>query len=101
MPARQHTFPSAVLGPLLALSLSACSTLGYYGHLARGEYTMLAARRPLARVIADPAIDATLRARLQLAEQARAFASTRLALPRNASYTTYADLKRPYATWNV
>jgi len=90
-----------VVGILAALSLSACSTIGYYGHLARGEYSMLAAREPIARVIADPATDATLKARLELAQQARAFASDRLGLPRNASYTNYADLKRPYATWNV
>lgn len=83
------------------LSLSACSTIGYYGHLARGEYTLLAARQPIATLIADPRTDASLRQRLQLAAQARAFASARLALPDNASYTSYADLKRPYATWNV
>jgi len=86
---------------LAAVSLSACSTIGYYGQLARGQYHLLASRRPIARVVADPATDPALRARLELASQARAFASDRLALPRNASYTTYADLERPYATWNV
>ncbi|HEX3123875.1 MAG TPA: aminopeptidase [Rhodanobacteraceae bacterium] len=90
-----------VAGILAALSLSACSTLGYYGHLAQGQYAMLAARQPIARIIADPTADATLKARLRLADQARAFASDKLGLPRNASYTDYADLKRPYATWNV
>lgn len=83
------------------LSLSACSTIGYYGHLAQGEYALLSARRPIERVLEDPAADATLKARLRLAAQARDFASTRLGLPRNASYTQYADLERPYATWNV
>ena len=86
---------------MAALSLSACSTVSYYGHLAHGEYALLAARRPIDRVLADPAVDATLKQRLQLAEQAREFASRRLGLPRNASYTQYADLHRPYATWNV
>jgi predicted aminopeptidase len=43
-----------VVGILAALSLSACSTIGYYGHLAHGEYSMLAAREPIARIIADP-----------------------------------------------
>jgi predicted aminopeptidase len=62
---------------------------------------MLAARRPIARVIADPATDAQLKARLELAAQARAFASDQLHLPRNRSYTQYADLHRPYAMWNV
>ena len=83
------------------LPLSSCSTVGYYAHLARGEAAMLAARRPISSVIADPAIDASTKARLQLAEQARAFASDTLKLPRNRSYTSYADLHRPYAVWNV
>ena len=96
-----RTITVPVVGILAALSLSACSTIGYYGHLAHGEYSMLAARKPIARIIADPTADATLKARLELAEQARAFASDKLGLPRNASYTDYADLKRPYATWNV
>jgi predicted aminopeptidase len=91
----------AISGVFAALALTACSTLGYYGHLAHGEYAMLAARQPIDRIIADPSADATLKARLRLAVQARAFASDRLRLPRNASYTQYADLHRPYATWNV
>jgi len=99
LPTRTITMPIA--GILAALSLSACSTIGYYGHLAHGEYSMLAARQPIARMIADPTTDAALKARLELAERARAFASDKLGLPRNSSYTSYADLKRPYATWNV
>lgn len=90
-----------LFGALVALPLYACSTVGYYGHLARGEYALLTARRPIARVVADAATDAQLKARLQLATQARAFASDHLALPRNRSYTLYADLHRPYAMWNV
>jgi predicted aminopeptidase len=101
VPHPTRTIPTPVVGLLAALSLSACSTVGYYGHLARGEYSMLAARQPIARIIADPAADPALKARLQLAEQARAFASDKLGLPRNDSYTNYADLKRQYATWNV
>lgn len=86
---------------LAALPLCACSTLGYYAHLAHGEAALLAARKPVERVLADPAADAGLKARLQLARQAREFASDRLALPRNRSYMKYADLHRPYAMWNV
>jgi len=86
---------------IAALPLCACATLGYYAHLAHGEAALLAARKPVARVIADPATDAGLKRRLELAAQARAFASDRLGLPRNRSYTKYADLQRPYAMWNV
>lgn len=58
-------------------------------------------RKPLDAVVADPHTDAALRKRLEEAEAARRFASDHLALPRNRSYTSYVDLDRPYATWNV
>ncbi|MEP6482992.1 MAG: aminopeptidase [Rudaea sp.] len=85
----------------LASMLGACSTVGYYAHLAHGEYALMASRRPIDKVIADSATDAKLKAKLELAQRAREFASDRLGLPRNRSYTRYADLHRPYSTWNV
>ena len=39
--------------------------------------------------------------RLVRAQEIRAFASRELGLPDNRSYTSYADLERPYAVWNV
>ena len=89
------------LAVTIALSLSACSTVGYYAHLAHGEYALMHARKPIDDVIADPKTDPALKSKLELAEQARAFASDHLQLPRNRSYTRYADLHRAYATWNV
>jgi predicted aminopeptidase len=86
---------------LSAGALSGCSTLGYYAQLAGGEYDLLSRRQPLDTVIADPHTDDKLRARLKLAQQARDFASTQLHLPRNGSYTLYADVGRPYVLWNV
>jgi predicted aminopeptidase len=90
-----------LLPALLAGALGGCSTLGYYAHLAAGETGVLVRRRPIARVIANPRTDAALRVRLQLALRARAFASDTLGLPRNRSYTLYADLERPYVMYNV
>ena len=84
-----------------ALSLTGCATVGYYAQLAHGEAALLAARQPIARLVESPQTPPKLRQRLRLAQQARAFASDRLDLPRNASYTTFADLHRPYAVWNV
>ncbi|HJU25238.1 MAG TPA: aminopeptidase [Rhodanobacteraceae bacterium] len=80
---------------------SGCATLGYYAHLAAGEVQVLRARRPIPRVIADPDTSPELRARLQLAQRARAFASDVLKLPRNRSYTTYANIGRPFVMYNV
>jgi predicted aminopeptidase len=86
---------------LLTLLLSGCASLDYYAQLAAGQLELLRARQPLDAVIADPASDPLLRQRLQLAREARAFASAELALPDNGSYRSYADLGRPYVVWNV
>lgn len=85
----------------MGLFASGCSTFGYYVHVAQGEMALLAQRKPVADLVADPALDATLRARLEHAQAARAFASDQLDLPRNRSYTSYVALNRPYVTWNV
>ncbi len=82
------------------LSLSGCSA-GYLLQAARGQWQLLRARQPIERVIASPATDATLRARLELVRETRDFASRELALPDNASYRSYSALHRPYAVWNV
>ncbi|HUR40398.1 MAG TPA: aminopeptidase [Verrucomicrobiae bacterium] len=84
----------------LAISLTGCQA-GYYAQLVRGQYQLLMRREPIEEVIASPQTDATLRARLGRALDARRFATQVLALPDNGSYTDYADLGRPYALWNV
>ncbi|CAM3632027.1 Aminopeptidase [Pseudomonas reidholzensis] len=86
---------------LAALLLSGCSSLGYYGQLAEGQWQLLRARQPVERLLQDPATEPTLRQRLLHAEQARVFASQQLQLPDNRSYRVYADLGRPYVVWNV
>ncbi len=86
---------------MISLLAAACSTLRYYAHVAHGQAQIVAQREPLDRVIADPATDAKLAARLRLALEARRFASARLGLPDNRSYTSYADLNRPYVVWDV
>jgi len=85
----------------LGVLLSGCSSLGYYGQLAEGQWQLWRARQPLDRVIEDPATSPVLRQRLLFAEKARAFASAQLQLPDNGSYRVYADLGRPYVVWNV
>jgi predicted aminopeptidase len=86
---------------VMLLSLGGCSSVSYYGQLAKGQIELLHARRPVAQVIADPVTDAKLRGRLEQAQLARRFASTHLHLPDNGSYRLYADLGRPYVVWNV
>ena len=85
----------------VALSGGGCSSLRYYAHVAHGEAALLAQRESVAELIAEPGTDAGLRTRLEHSQAARAFASNRLDLPRNRSYTSYVALDRPFVTWNV
>ena len=85
----------------MGLVLCACSSLRYYAQAAHGQGELIAHRRALDKLVRDPATDPKLAARLQLAQQARRFASQRLGLPDNRSYTGYVELHRPYVVWNV
>jgi predicted aminopeptidase len=58
-------------------------------------------RKPIARVIADPATSPEVRSQLEAVAQIREFATRRLGLPDNGSYRSYADVGRPYVVWNV
>jgi predicted aminopeptidase len=87
------------LGALLLCS--GCETLSYYTQAIGGQLHLLAAARPLDAWLADPQTPADLRARLKTAHRIRGYASARLGLPDNASYTSYADLGRPFVVWNV
>jgi predicted aminopeptidase len=80
-----------------ALALSGC----YYVHLATGQMEMNRRREPIAELVARDDTDAALRQRLEYASRARDFAVTELGLPDNGSYRSYADLGRPFATWNL
>jgi len=87
--------------PLFCLLLTGCSTVDYYGQLARGQLQLLQARQPVQAVIDDPSTAPQLRQRLALSQQARRFASEQLGLPDNRSYRVYADLQRPFVVWNL
>lgn len=89
----------ALLGVLLAL-LSSCS-LPFYWQAVGGQVELLRKRVPIDDVLDDPTAESELKASLRLVSRVRAFAVDTLRLPDNDSYTTYADLGRPYVVWNV
>ena len=86
---------------LVAFVLAGCSSVSYYAQSIQGHLSLMHAARPLDDWLSDPATPADLRPRLELARRMRAFASAELALPDNASYHRYADLKRSAAVWSV
>jgi predicted aminopeptidase len=84
-----------------ALSLAGCSNLGYYWQSATGHMRMMGAARPVDDWIADKETPEKLKARLELSRRIRRFATERLKLPDNPSYSRYADLHRQAVIWNV
>jgi predicted aminopeptidase len=68
---------------------------------AQGQLALMSKRKPIARVLDNPATAAPLRTQLKAVTAIRNFASNDLGLPDNGSYRTYADVGRPYVVWNV
>ena len=84
-----------------ALTVSACSSFGYYMDLMAGHSELLEQQKPVAEILAENDIKPNLRELLETSQDIRDFASKNLYLPENDSYRTYADIKRPFAVWNV
>ncbi len=66
----------------------------YLVRAAVEEARILAHRRPIAKVIADPATDAATRGKLELVLAVRAFAADSLRLAARRTYTTYSRVDR-------
>ncbi len=89
------------LAILLLVVLGGCAGPLYYVQAVQGELDILAKRRPIEEVLADPATPPAVRRRLELVQRLREFAGRDLKLPADRGYRTYADLERPYVVWNV
>jgi predicted aminopeptidase len=83
----RHLARCAIL--IAALSAAACSPL-YVIRAGIEEARILSRRRPITDVIADPAVSAETRRKLDLVLQARDFAEHALDLNAGESYTTYS-----------
>ncbi len=91
---------AALAGACLLAGCSAVDTVDFYWQGAAGQMDLLSRARPIREVIEQSA-DPALAVRLTRVREMRAFASTELGLPDNASYTRYTDLGRPFVLWNV
>ena len=84
-----------------SLTVSACSSFGYYMDLMAGHSELMEQQKPIKEILADKEIKPKLRELLETSQNIRNFATKSLHLPENDSYRLYADLKRRYAVWNV
>lgn len=78
-----------------------CSQLGYFVQAAHGQFSVLSEAKPIDDWLSNPEVSDKLKTKLSAVKKIRSFAAQELGLPDNGSYTTYADLKRPYVLWNV
>ena len=85
----------------VAVLVGGCAQIGYFVQAAHGQFAVLSAARPIDDWLANPDTEDKLKDKLARVKEIRAFAARELALPNNASYTSYADLKRPFVMWNV
>lgn len=90
-----------LLAAVLAFCLGGCEGMAYYAQAAAGQASLMGQRRPVARLLADPATPASLRARLAAVARIRAFAGSTLGLPVRGQYDSYVVLDRAYPVWAV
>jgi len=86
--------------PLLMVQ-TGCSSVAYYAQAIDGHFEIMNARQSITDLIDAPDTDEELRKKLVLLRDARVYATTKLDLPNNKSYSSYADTGRDYVTWNV
>jgi predicted aminopeptidase len=86
----------------IVVTLGAVATSGcYWLQSAQGHLAVMAQRKPIAGVIANPSTPPAVKRQLEQVTAIRNFASRELGLPDNGSYRSYADVGRPYVVWNV
>jgi predicted aminopeptidase len=87
---------------VLCLSLlNSCSNIAYYSQAIGGQWDIFNRSQPIDNLLADEMTPTPLKQQLTDILKIRAFASEVLHLPDNQSYTSYADLKRPFVVWSV
>jgi predicted aminopeptidase len=90
-------FVAGLFGVLVLAAAAAWYVSEDVRYVARAgveEARILLRRKPIAQLIADPATDATTRAKLELVLAARAFAADSLGLAAKQTFTTFARVDR-------
>lgn len=85
----------------LAAMISSCSSISYVSHVTGGQIDLLWKRKNIEELLLRDDLSPGLRERLMLTQKVRLFAEESLQLPVGNAYTSYSDLERPYALWNV
>ncbi len=81
--------------------LTSCESVSYYGKIISGQMTILNKRQPIKKLLDEPLTPKRLKTQLRHVLEIRKFAKNKLGLPVKNQYLNFADLKRPFAVWNV
>jgi predicted aminopeptidase len=86
---------------LVPLLLAGCGDHSYLMQSIKGHFDLMSRARPIEKILENEDETEDVRDQLSTVVELRHFAITSLKLPDNGSYKEYADLKRPYAVWNM
>lgn len=86
---------------LLVTMLNGCSTIGYYSQAVSGHMSLMMSGETVDDLLSDTTTPMDLRGKLAVTQQARKFASERLALPVGGAFSDYVDLDRPWVVVNL
>lgn len=86
---------------VLVASLGGCATLGFYQQAVVGQLRLLSAREDVARLLAQPDLEPTLRAALLDSQAVLEFADRSVGLAADGRYSAYVELSRDYVVWNL
>ncbi|MCP5161345.1 MAG: aminopeptidase [Hahellaceae bacterium] len=75
--------------------------MGYYRHLAQGQYDLWKKQQPVSQLLQSEQISDELKHKLILTQEALTFAEKELSLSPGESYQGYVDTGRPSVVWNL
>lgn len=83
------------------LAGSSCTAVKFYSQAAMGQAEILRKSRPFDEVRKDREVAASVKGRLDVVDDIRAYAKAELGLPSDRQYDRYADLGRDHVVWVV
>ena len=85
----------------LGAQLTACASPAYYWQAARGHLSLMHGRQSIDEALQQRDTEASLAAKLKLAQGIRSFAVNELLLPDNDSYSQFVETGQDAVVWNV
>lgn len=95
--------PAAVLVIVVTFTVGVASgcPLKYILHVGAGQMKILASRRPVEKVLADPNVPGEVKEKIKVILEAKRYAEEVIGLNKTAGYNTIVSLDRPVASYNL